>query len=424
MTAAEAHALLEAGRISEAQHACRLALESAPHDVPWLNLGALAALRKGDVPSALDLLRRAVVAAPHDAPTRQHLGRAYELGADYVAAAQAYEQAVQVDPTLFAARLHLGAVLERTQQRDLALIQYKRALDDAQRQGQWLDPATSPASLRPLIEHAVLAVRKGRQALFERLFTPLRARYGRDSLRRVEQCVRIYLKEEQAYYPDPRQRPSFLYFPGLPPAPYFNRAKLPWVEALEAQTPAVLAELAQLLPSDAGRERVFPTDDLEALNLRAALDAPPSWNGYYFYRHGERRADNCTSCPNTARALDALPLCRIREHGPEVLYSVFTAGTELLPHRGVTNTRTVGHLPLIVPPDCALRVGGEVHEWRPGRVVVFDDTYEHDAWNHSATTRVVLIFDVWNPYLTEAERAAVADLVTAIGDSRSAVAAA
>jgi aspartate beta-hydroxylase len=104
-----------------------------------------------------------------------------------------------------------------------------------------------------------------------------------------------------------------------------------------------------------------------------------------------------------------------------VLYSVFTPGTHLLPHKGVTNTRLVGHLPLIIPDDCALSVGGEVHVWKPGKVVVFDDTYEHEAWNRSGQTRVVMIFDVWHPHLTEAERVAVTDLVGAIGDFRKAV---
>ena len=115
--------------------------------------------------------------------------------------------------------------------------------------------------------------------------------------------------------------------------------------------------------------------------------------------------------------------CRCRDvpgHGPEVLFSVFTPGTHLLPHQGVTNSRVVGHLPLIVPGQCALQVGGELHEWQEGRVVVFDDTYEHEAWNRSEQTRVVLIFDLWNPYLTEAERAAVTDIVVEIGEFRHA----
>jgi aspartate beta-hydroxylase len=314
----------------------------------------------------------------------------------------------------------LGGCLERLGRREDALVQYKRALDDAQGQGRWLNQETTPPALRPLVTQAVVAVRNGRRQLFQALLAPLRERYGRDSMDRVEHCLRIYLNEQPPVYPDPRQKPSFLLFPGLPTSAYIERAALPWVDELEAQTAAILAELQGLLPSASGRERVFGTDALEAENLRG-LEVAPSWNGYYFYRHGERRDDNCQSCPDTSRALDALPLARVREHGPEVLFSVFTTGTHLLPHRGVTNTRVVGHLPLLVPEDCALSVGGEIHVWRPGEVVVFDDTYEHEAWNRSPRTRVVMIFDTWNPYLTEAERAAVTDLVTAIGDFRRAV---
>jgi Aspartyl/asparaginyl beta-hydroxylase and related dioxygenases len=95
---------------------------------------------------------------------------------------------------------------------------------------------------------------------------------------------------------------------------------------------------------------------------------------------------------------------------------VLHPGTHILPHRGVTNTRLVAHLPLIVPRDCALNVGGEIHAWPEGRCVIFDDTFEHEAWNRSDQTRVVLIMDCWNPDLSAAERAAIAELVAGIGD--------
>jgi len=61
-------------------------------------------------------------------------------------------------------------------------------------------------------------------------------------------------------------------------------------------------------------------------------------------------------------------------------------------------------LPLIVPGNCQFRVGGEIREWREGEAFAFDDTIEHEAWNDSDRPRVVLIFDVWNPYLTKSER--------------------
>ena len=349
-------------------------------------------------------------------------GRAREFEADYAAARAQYIVALRLDPALFTARLHLGAVLERLVLPHEALAQYTLALKDAQARQQWLDAATTPPLLRSLVRHAVQTVRKGHHEMSERLFAPLRERYGREALDRVERCVRGYLNEERVVSPDPRQRPLFLYFPDLPPMPFHERRQLPWIESLEAATPAILEELARLLESAAGRERVLLSDEHEQSSLRASLDVPPSWNGYYFYRHGERRDENCDRCPATVRALDALPLCRVRGHSPETQFSVFTAGTHLLPHRGVTNTRAVGHLGLIVPQDadCALNVSGELYRWRTGHAMAFDDTFEHEAWNRSAHTRVVLLFDIWNPYLTEAERAAVTDLVGAIGDLREA----
>jgi aspartate beta-hydroxylase len=419
-SAPEARRLLEAGRIAEAERAYEEVLASTPEDVEALNVVALAALRRGRTTHALELLQRAASAAPEDSVTQHHLGLAFEEAGDAGAAARAQAAAVKLAPTFFVARLHLAACLERLARQEEAFVQYKRSLDDAQGQGRWLNRATTPSQFVPLVERAVVTVRREKRAMVERLLAPLRARYGREALARVEQCVRIYLQEEPAVYADPRQRPSFLLFPGLPTTPYLDRAPLPWIEALEAQTGAIRAELEQLLPTSANRERVFASAALETENLRG-LDVPPTWNGYYFYRHGQRRDANCAACPVTARAVDDLPLSRVREHGPEVLFSVFSAGTHLLPHRGVTNTRLVGHLPLIIPPDCALRVGGEIHEWRSGRVVVFDDTYEHEAWNRSSSTRVVLIFDIWNPYLSAVERAAVTDLIGAIGDLRHAV---
>ena len=263
-------------------------------------------------------------------------------------------------------------------------------------------------------------VRVERRNLLFNLIEPLAQRFGRDSLGRVEHCLRIYLKEELPVYPDPRQQPTFLYFPDLPPAAYLDLSLFRWIEDFESRTPAILGELQSLLPSAQGRERVFTTEELERENLRG-LDVAPSWNGYYFYRHGERREENCTRCTQTIAALEALPLARVRGHAPEVLFSVFTPGTHLTAHRGVTNTRLVAHLPLIVPENCALSVGGEIHQWQEGRVVVFDDTYEHEAWNRSSRTRVVLIFDLWHPLLTDVERSAVAALVEGIGDYDKAI---
>jgi aspartate beta-hydroxylase len=414
----QAQLLLRAGRVEEAERAFLRVLDSNPFDLQALNIVGLASIRMGQLHRAREVLERAVSTRPDHAASQHHLGRALELLGDLRGAADHYSRATRLDANLPAARLHLAAVLDRLGDADAALVQYCRVMSDVQTQGKWVDRTTTPPALVPLVEQAVQRVRNGRRAMLDALLTPLAAEFGSDELQRVQWMLRIYLGEEPAIYSDPRQRPTFLFFPGLPTAPYLDRSLFEWLPEFEAQTPAILDELMSLLPQGTGSERVFSSAALEDENLRGTR-GPPSWTGHYFYRSGERRDDNCAACPRTSAALDKLPLSRVAGHGPEVLHSVFTPGTHLLAHKGVTNTRVVGHLPLIVPPDCALRVGGEDHVWQEGRVVVFDDTYEHEAWNRSDHTRVVMIFDMWNPHLTPVERLATVRLVETIGEFRA-----
>ncbi len=417
MSVEHAQLLLREGRIAEAERAFAAILTQQPEHVQALNVMALVALRNADFSAALALIERARRADALNPLTLHNQGRILDAAERYDEAAAAQRAALKVAPNLYAARLYLGRALERGGEPHQAIVAYARALQDAQAEGRWLNEASTPAGLRPLVEHAVRQVKQGRRAAIARLLEPLISTYGRDSMRRVDKSLRVYFNEEAAVLPESGQRPSFFHFPDIPVSPYLNRELFPWIDSFEAAAEDIRRELLSLLPAPDGRERVFGSAALEADHLRG-LEQPPSWTGYYFYRHGERRNDNCERCSRTAAALDSLPLCRIRGHGPEVLFSVFTPGTHLLPHRGVTNIRVVAHLPLIVPENCQLVVGGKAHRWQGGRVVVFDDTYEHEAWNRSGETRVVLIFDLWSPYLSDAERAALAVVIEDIGDFR------
>jgi aspartyl/asparaginyl beta-hydroxylase (cupin superfamily) len=93
------------------------------------------------------------------------------------------------------------------------------------------------------------------------------------------------------------------------------------------------------------------------------------------------------------------------------MFSLLAPKTRIPPHHGVANTRLVCHLPLIVPDHCWFRVGAETRPWEPGRAWIFDDTIEHEAANDSDQLRVVLIFDIWHPGLSQPEREAIAALM-------------
>jgi aspartate beta-hydroxylase len=313
------------------------------------------------------------------------------------------------------ARLVLAQAFEARQDHGAALLAYYRAIIEAQRAGRWFDAGSTAPELLGRVTYAMRYVKAGRRRAFNAALAAVYERHGREALARFDACLSIQVGERRAEFADPRQRPSMLYFPGLPAMPWHSRSDFPWFESLERETAAIRDELLGVMPRTDHSERVFGTDEAESLGLASGTGAP-SWKGFYFWRHGERRDANHALCPRTSAALEALPLVRIRGNAPEAMFSVLTPGTHILPHRGVTNTRVVCHLPLVVPEDCALVVGGELRAWREGEAVAFDDTYEHEAWNRGARTRVVLIIDVWNPHLTAAERDAVAVLAEVMGD--------
>jgi aspartate beta-hydroxylase len=406
-----------AGRLMEAEQAYTQALQQRPRDVECLNFVGMCAIRRGEAVTGTLLLKRASELEPGNAAVLCNLGLAYRAAGEWALARDCFQKAMSVAPQFHDARLYFGDALEQLGQRHEALANYFGAILAAQNAGQWMNESSTPAVVRPLVLHAMRYVKEGRRALFETALLPLRDRYGSEAMQRVDQCLAMYLLELPVRYSDPAQRPGFLYFPDLPAQPFFDVGQFSWVEEYESCTAAISQELAAILERKDGVEPVhahLTEKQLEPLlrNQRAAA----AWDAYYFYRHGASYDDNRRRCPQTATALDRLPLARIREHAPEAMFSLLTPGTHILPHRGVTNVRTVTHLPLVVPDNCVLKVSGEERGWRAGKCLAFDDTYEHEAWNESDSIRVVLIADIWNPHLSEAERAALSELIPAIGD--------
>lgn len=419
----QARRLAESGHVLRAEQAFLGILRDAPAEVDALNFVAICAHERGQYQQALALLERARHVRPDDPTTLTNLGVAQQVLGRFDDAVASLRAALQVAPDLFVAKLRLANVLEAAGRAEQALPLYFGAIFGAQQRGSWLSEATTAPGMRPLVLHAMRTVAPGRRRVFGELLAPLRERYGVDAMARVEQCLAIYLQEMPANYADPKQRPKFLYFPDLPTQRYFDRALFRWYADLEAQAGVIRDEMLAVLAEDSGFEPFLGHfDGPEQLEGQlAGTRGTPAWNAFFFFRHGDAYEQNRKRCPRTAAALDeVVPLCRIRDHAPEVCYSVLTPGSHILPHHGVTNTRAVTHLPLVVPEDCALVVGGEARSWETGRCFTFDDTFEHEAWNRSERTRVVMLMDVWNPYLTESERLAITDLTVAIGEFNSA----
>jgi len=202
--------------------------------------------------------------------------------------------------------------------------------------------------------------------------------------------------------------------PRLPAIPFFERELFPFLAELEAKTAVIRAELEAALA--ANRDEFVPYIQYapgQPVNQWAELNHSLRWSTLHLWRGGKPVEENLARCPETARALAAIPLADIGGLCPNAMFSALAPKAHIPPHNGETNARVVAHLPLIVPEQCSYRVGFDWRRWQVGETLIFDDTIEHEARNDSDELRVVLIFDLWNPLLTPADREVVKALAAA-----------
>jgi aspartate beta-hydroxylase len=210
------------------------------------------------------------------------------------------------------------------------------------------------------------------------------------------------------------QKPTVHYLPNLPDDGWYDAAPLAWATELERATDAIHAELVSLLSREDHFQPYIEGDTHgPARNYQGLLNSP-AWGAFYLWRDGQPIAENVARCPKTAAALSRVPRPDIPGRSPTAMFSLLKPKTHIPAHHGMLNARLIGHLPLIVPPDCAMRVGAETRPWVEGKITLFDDSVEHEAWNNSDATRVVLLFDVARPELDAEEQRAVSLCFAAI----------
>lgn len=213
------------------------------------------------------------------------------------------------------------------------------------------------------------------------------------------------------------QRPNTYFHPDLPLVHFADPSTYPWREAVEAATAEILSEAQALLAADGTfKPYMQQTSDRPQADVHGLLENP-DWSTHYLTDQGQPIPDRVERCPVSFHALnDNAPLCRISSRAPSIMFSLLRPHSRIPAHTGMVNCRFVCHLPLIVPEACGFRVGAETREWQVGKLLVFDDTVEHEAWNDSDHDRMVLIFDIWRPEISLEERHQI-DTLFAVVDS-------
>lgn len=394
----QARRAASAGRWDEAEQFWRAVRRLAPDNTQALFALGVHAMRRGDCNRARPLLEAACTAQPGDvlawltlAKVRGMLGERDEQGA-------ALQRALAIDPYHLPSLLEKAAWLERGGAAAAAAIVFRNALKIAPPRQHW------PAELRGQLEHGLayfqhyaadhlLHITRQLDSLWDTLPADRQGRW--------REAASIAAGLSRPYHSEANQ----LQVPRLPAIPFFDRDTFEWAPALEARTEAIQQEFIRAQSNGPAQFQPYirfepgaPVDQWVELNHSL------SWRVLHLWRHGEPVAANAAACPQTANALAATDMAHVEGFCPNVMFSVLAAHTHIPPHQGETNARVVAHLPLIVPDGCRYRVGFEERQWRRGELLVFDDTIEHEARNDSDEARVVLIFDLWNPLLSAAER--------------------
>ncbi len=221
---------------------------------------------------------------------------------------------------------------------------------------------------------------------------------------RIGQALDIMFGRRQVYV----QEPLKFYFPELPQIQFYDPDQFPWRADIEEATSAIKAEALAAWQGQDGVEPYVPAKTHKPHLEHHAIMGDDNWSAFHLYKDGVANEENMARCPRTVSALKLAPQARIPDNSPISLFSVLQAGAHIPPHRGMMNVRLICHLPLVVPEKCVLRVGNQERNWREGELLVFDDSIEHEASNGSDQTRIVLLFDIWRPELTEDEQHFVA----------------
>lgn len=403
----EGDELARTGRTDAAEARWRRALELDQDFPPALNnLGMLAAQR-GDLATALGLLQRAATKAPEHAMTHANLSRVHGAMGNGDAALAAISDAIAADPAAWGPHMEKARLLEAQGRLREAAIWYSNGLSYLPQSAQ------RSRELQPLLEHARRAVAENQAQLREFLLSRMGDAMRSSSPRQLER-FRHSLDVLTGHREQHLSKALTLPFERLPAIPFFHREDFDWTPAVEAAFPQMLGELQALLDGgSAGFVPYVQTSSDVPKGQFATLDRNLDWSACFLWKNGRRIDENADRCPLTESALlEHAPLCSVPNRAPVAFFSALKPGTRIAPHNGATNTRLTVHMPLLIPGDCALRVGGETHIWKPGELVMFDDTIRHEAWNLSDQLRVVLIFDIWHPMLTSLERELVAQTIT------------
>ena len=346
------------------------------------------------------ILEAAALSDPQDPAFWQRLATIRQVSGAPVKAIEAIDRALSFAPLDFVNLLMRARMLDQAGHPGAGEA-YGRALAQTR-------PDPLPTTFGPAIERAKAAWALHQSELEARLNAAVEASGADltpDERRRTARLASNVTRRTRIYHSEP----THFHYPGLREAEFHDRALFPWLADLEGLTEVIRAEMDQVANADQAVLVPYVQYGVgEPLAQWQALNHSRDWTAIHLIQRGETIGPNAALCPRTMEFLGGMAQPWIIGCGANAMFSLLAPRTAIPPHVGVANFRLVCHLPLIIPGKCWFRVGETVHDWELGQGWVFDDTIEHEAVNETDQLRVIMIFDLWHPDLSPAERTAIA----------------
>jgi tetratricopeptide (TPR) repeat protein len=357
-------------------------------------------LNQGLIEAGISKARALGEVFPKTADINNFLGNVEEQFGDAERALKAYSECIRIQPSNPKAYISLGYLCANLQKHTDAIVLFSFVLDMAP---NWFTQPKSFGFSENFFNKLVYA---GRALVQFYTQQHSQALTENPKVQRIASAIWPQTHLQPFDYNTPRQMPHLFYIPDLTAVPIWDVSKFTWVPDLIAQHSFIKSELSSVITQLDSVARPYLDNHFSAEDFEA-LAGKQTWTALDLYKEGELSTFAKQYFPKTIEILSTLPLAARGGLPDEVFFSILKAGQEIPPHYGLSNHSLTCHLGIDVPSDCELSVGDEIYQWQDAEVLVFDDTFIHSARNNSSHTRIVLLFSIWHPDLSEEEVQAI-----------------
>lgn len=388
-----------AGKKAEAKALMEEVLGIDPNETRALSFLAQAAVKSQNFDDAISFINRVIQVEPDLVGHRHSLGLCYDSKQDFEASIKVYREAIDLDPSNAVSYLFYGCAATMVNEGARATSAFSAAFQLDPGMMAALESGDIPPIMRERIEFASHYLETALNALHQAAVQDTAKRFPGEDLSRVAQGV---WAGQDVKYKDQKQRPTVFYMPDLKPKAIFDRGSFRWLPELERAHADILTEF------EAAKDKAQSEMGLTAhLGAQIEVDDPDFWRTIHLYRNTTEIEENTALFPKTVELLKSLPLSQLGGKTVSAYFSILAPDARIPGHNGQVNTHATVHLPLVTNEKARIQIGDKWYGWQEGKAFVFDDSFEHRVENLGDEPRVMLVFEIWNPYLSLAERTAV-----------------